>query len=63
MVFGCARNTYPSSLITSFIVCIVDLYLTTPGVGWGPCIRLLVTSHGVLETQATLPAVNPTSNL
>ena len=50
---------YPSSLATRHSVCTVDLYFIRPAMGWGPCMRLLATSHGMLTTEAMVPAQKP----
>ena len=54
-------KTHPSSFTTSRMVWIVDLYLIWPGTGWGPCIRLLATSVGILANEDKAPAVKPRS--
>ena len=54
-------RTHPSSFTTSRMVWIVDLYLIWPGTGWGPCIRLLATSVGILANEDKAPAVKPRS--
>ena len=53
-------NAYPSSFATSIMVWYVLLYLREQvRPGWGPCIRLLATSKGMLNIEAKVPAKKP----
>lgn len=59
---GGGVDAHPSSRYTSAMVWKQVRYLISPGTGWGPWMRLLATSKGMLTQEEMVPDTRPMAN-
>lgn len=59
---GGGGAAHPSSRYTSAMVWKQVRYLISPGTGWGPWMRLLATSKGMLTQEEMVPDTRPMVN-